>query len=482
MSKPLRSLPLALAACLLAAAPAHGAARLTIRGAGFGHGVGMSQYGALGYAEHGGTYDAILAHYYTGTALGTTDPARTVRVLLQSATTVRFSGATQAGGRSLSPAKTYLARSRGGTQVDLLNAGRKKVATFTAPLEVSADGGAVTLGGRAGNGHSNGAYRGVLQLRPGVLGGLDVINAVDLEDYVRGVVAWESPSSWPIEALKAQAVAARTYAITTSRSGTFDQYPDTRSQMYGGVAAETPSTDAAVAATRGQVVTYDGQPVVTYFFSTSGGKTENVENTALGRTPEPWLKSVVDPYDSVSPRHTWKPVTMSLTAARARLGGLVKGSFRGISVVRRGRSPRIVSADVVGTRGRTRVTGATLRARLGLFDTWAYFTTIGVHKAPPPGPPVTPPPAPNPLLPGGGTGGTGGATMARRRAVATLTGTVLPAHRGAGVQAQLRRDGHWVTVDSGTVGAGGHYRIPVTRRGTYRVLYWGDAGAPIRIR
>src|SRR3954462_7439655 len=110
MSKPLRILPPALIACLLAAAPAQGAARFTIRGAGFGHGVGMSQYGAMGYAEHGAPYDAILGHYYSGTALGTTDPNRPVRVLLQSTGTVRFSGATRAGTTVLSAGRSYRAR------------------------------------------------------------------------------------------------------------------------------------------------------------------------------------------------------------------------------------------------------------------------------------------------------------------------------------------------------------------------------------
>jgi stage II sporulation protein D len=480
MSKTLRCLPLVLSACLAASAPADAASRLTIRGAGFGHGVGMSQYGAYGFAQHGDSYDAILGHYYTGTALGATDPAHPVRVLLQSTSTARFSGASRAGTRQLSPAKTYGARARGG-QVELLSARGKRIAAFSAPLQVAAsDGGALLLGGRAGNGRTNGSYRGTLELRPGVLGGLDVINAVALEDYVRGVVAWESPASWPPEALKAQAVAARTYAITTKRSGVFDQYPDTRSQMYGGVAAETASTDAAVAATRGQVVTYDGTPVVTYFFSTSGGRTENVENTSLGTTPQPWLKSVDDPYDSVSPRHTWKPIKLTLPQARARLGGLVKGSFRGIKVVRRGKSPRIVAADVIGSRGRTRVNGATLRARLGLYDTWAYFTTIGVRTAPAPALPV--PIGPDPRSAGEGTGGTASAAMTRRRAVATLTGEVVPAHRGAEVQVQLRRGARWTTVGSATVGAGGRYRVAVTQQGTYRVLYWGDAGASIRVR
>ena len=465
-----RSLTLALAACLLAAAPAEGATRFTIRGAGFGHGVGMSQFGALGYAEHGAGYAEILGHYYSGTGLGTTDPNHPVRVLLQSTSTVRFSGATRAGATTLVASRSYQAKAAGG-RVVLSGVRGRKIATVTGPLVLTGADGALTLGGRAGNGRSNGRYRGILELRPGVLGGLDVVNQVDLEDYVRGVVAWESPSSWPSEALKAQAVAARTYAITTKRSGTFDQYPDTRSQMYGGVAAETAATDAAVAATTGQVVTYGGEPVVTYFFSTSGGRTENVENTSLGTSPRPWLKSVPDPYDSVSPRHVWKPVKLSMRTTQARLGGLVKGSFRGIKVVKRGRSPRIVAADVIGSRGRTRVTGATLRARLGLFDTWAYFTTIGVKRKPAP---------PDPVAPTGRS--TGGVQSARVRAVATLAGTVVPAHSGAEIQVQLRRAGRWSTVASGNVGTGGRYRVPVTQRGTYRVVYWGDAGAPITVR
>ncbi len=123
-----------------------------------------------------------------------------------------------------------------------------------------------------------------------------------LEDYLRGVVPAESPAVWPAAALQAQAIAARTYAITTNVGGNgFTQYPDTRSQMYRGVIAEKPTSDDAVKATRGQIVTYAGKPVVTYFFSTSGGQTENVENAFRGAKPQPWLKSVDDPFDDVSP-------------------------------------------------------------------------------------------------------------------------------------------------------------------------------------
>src|SRR3954465_3598885 len=249
----LATLILALAAAAPAAAKPK--ATFTIRGAGFGHGVGMSQYGAMGLAEHGDNAAAILAHYYTGTALGTTDPGQRVRVLLASGSRARIAGARQAGTRKLDPAVTYTVRRHGVSQLDLYN-GARRVATFTAPLQVAGAGGMTTLAG-------HGTYRGVLELTPGVFSGLTVINSVGLDDYVQGVVPAESPASWPLEALKAQAVAARTYAITTSRGADFDAYADTRSQVYAGVGVETPASNAAVVATRGQVVTYDGSPVVT---------------------------------------------------------------------------------------------------------------------------------------------------------------------------------------------------------------------------
>jgi stage II sporulation protein D len=459
MTRTARITCLAAAACLLAAAPAAGKARFTIRGAGFGHGVGMSQYGAYGFAQQGATYDEILRHYYTDTELGTTDPSQAVRVLLLSSRgTASFSGASQAGTRGLNPGRTYLVRRRGAAQVDLLSSRGRRMATFSAPLEVS--GSVLRLGG-------SGSYRGSLEFRPGAFGGVNAINAVPLDQYVAGVISRESPASWPLEALKAQAVAARTYAIASTKGGDgFDHYQDTRSQVYGGVAAETASTDQAVAETSGQVVTYQGQPVVTYFFSTSGGRTEDVENTTLGTEPLPWLKSVEDPYDSVSPKHRWGPIRLTMAQAQARLGGLVKGRLKGVQVIERGTSPRIVAADVVGTRGRTRVDGATLRARFGLFDTWAYFTSIATRKAPPPG-----------EVPTGGA-----QPAAGPRPVATVTGAVLPARRGAEVQVQVRDGAGWRTVAFTNVRRGGRYRAAVARAGTYRAVFAGEAGPSVRIR
>jgi stage II sporulation protein D len=272
-----------LAVVLVGAATAR-ASVLVIRGAGWGHGVGMSQQGALGYAEHGYSYQAILAHYYTGTSLGTVPPGTRVRVL---------------------------------------------------------------LGGR--------------------------VHHVPLEDYVRGVVSAEMPASWPPAALEAQAVASRTYALTDHAGGSaFDVYSDTRSQVYRGAAAYTPQTDAAVAATAGQVVTYAGRAAITYFFASSGGRTENVQDAFAGSLPEPWLQSVRDPFDG-GPLHSWT-LSLGFSTAAARLGGLVRGRLRGIEVLRRGASPRILFAYVVGSGGRTLVSGAELAARLGLYDTWAYFS------------------------------------------------------------------------------------------------------------
>jgi stage II sporulation protein D len=267
----------------LCATPA-GASTLVITGAGNGHGVGMSQEGALGFALRGLAYPEILAHYYTGTVLG---------------------------------------QAPAGTQVRVL------------------------IGGK--------------------------VHRIALETYVRGVVSAEIPASWPVAALEAQAVASRTYALTAHAGGSrFDVYADTRSQVFRGAAAETPQTDAAVAATAGQVVTYEGHPAITYFFASSGGETEDVQNAWPGSPPQPWLRGTVDPYDQ-GPLHSWR-LTVSFASAAARLHGLVRGSFQGVEVLRRGFSPRIVSANVLGSAGPTVVSGPTLAARLGLYDSWAYFS------------------------------------------------------------------------------------------------------------
>jgi SpoIID/LytB domain protein len=221
-----------------------------------------------------------------------------------------------------------------------------------------------------------GTYRGSLEVR-GSSSGLDAINVIDIEDYVRGVVAKESPASWPIEALKAQAVAARSYALSSSGHGSFDVFDDTRSQAYGGVGAETAKTDQAVSATHLQVVLYKGKVAQTFFFSTSGGHTENNEFSSLGfgQPAIPYLRGVDDPYeaDAGSPYEQWKR-KYSVGRISGALHGIgLRGKLRNVVVTQRGASPRIVHANLIGSGGTTTVNGPQLASALGLPDTWAFF-------------------------------------------------------------------------------------------------------------
>jgi stage II sporulation protein D len=345
------------------------AKKWVVKGAGFGHGTGMSQYGAKGFAARGTPYSSILAHYYTRTTLGTA-PSQTVRVLLRPhLPSVRFRGAGSACGVGLKPGKTYVAK-RKGAGVVLRTKKGIRVAKCSALLS-AAGAPTVELIGK-------GAYRGALEIRPSsVPGKLNAINAVEIEDYLKGVVPKESPASWPIEALKAQAVAARSFAIATPVKGNgFDQYDDTRSQLYAGLSAETTRTNQAVDATRSQVVLYNGKVAQTFFFSTSGGHTENNEHSSLGfgGTPIPYLRGVPDPYEAEArpPYYRWKR-KFSLAKMNSLLGGLVRGKLKKVVVTQLGASPRIVRANLIGSRGTTSVTGPQLRDELGLPDTWATF-------------------------------------------------------------------------------------------------------------
>ncbi len=362
---------MSLALALAGVSSAGAATMLYIRGGGNGHGIGMSQYGAYGYALHGYDYRQILAHYYQGTSIGTADPQQTVRVLLATGS-ASFSGATTVAGAPrtrLDPSATYDVTALADGRLKLATTSGRDIGRFAAPLAVS---GPAPL-----SVPQLGTYRGSLQFSPDG-GGVDTVNVVGLDDYVQGVVAGEMPAGWPAAALEAQAVAARTYAITTTVGASgYDLYSDTRSQVYGGVGAETPATNAAVAATAGQIVTYDGAPAVTYFFASSGGWTESIQDAWPGATPEPWLRAVPDPYDGAGgdPYHRWLK-QLSLAAAASALTGLVQGQLIGIVAHHDGRSPRVVTADVVGTGGTTTVSGAQLQSLLGLLSTNASFTTV----------------------------------------------------------------------------------------------------------
>jgi stage II sporulation protein D len=288
------------------------------------------------------------------------------------------------------------------------------------------------------------------------------VNAISLDKYVQGVVPGEMPASWHPEALKAQAVAARSYALATDKGQPFfDHYPDTRSQVYRGVTGEVSSTNAAVRATAGEVVKYDGETAITYFFSTSGGETENVENVFFGGNPLPYLRGVEDPEDRISPKHRW---TLRYTQRRlqSRLRRYVRGKLKAVKVRKRGVSPRIVSADVVGSRGRVRVTGSNLRQALGANDNWMSFrriTTTATRKT-------------NPretglagMVFGGGRGVVGVASPGGKLVVKKRTSK-----------------GKWKRAARGETGNGGRYRIALRSRGTYRVVVRGVWGPTVRVR
>jgi stage II sporulation protein D len=245
----------------------------------------------------------------------------------------------------------------------------------------------------------------------------------------------------------------------------------------------------------------NGTPVTTYFFSTSGGYTEDIENSFVGSLPRAWLKGVADPYDSVSPRHSWGPYTYSMATVQAKLKGLVRGSFRGITVLERGVSPRIVRAEVDGTAGATQVTGPQLRQRFGLFDTWASFTYIsstskktssdedGASGGSTTAPASTT--APSTTAPSGGstsatadpTGGQAAMVSRLARPAQRLTGMIQPGRAGRAVTVQERVRGRWTAVTSTTLRSGGAYTATVPGPGTYRVaLGAGVTGPAVDIR
>jgi SpoIID/LytB domain protein len=341
---------------------AAGAATFVVTGHGWGHGVGMSQYGAYGYAQKGFGYAKIVLHYFPGTELGQA-PVSKVRVLMTSGVATLPIGS----------ASDFKVKDATGA-VHTVAAGKY---TLTPALKLKVDGAATARALPAPLLFQPGTaplqlkhlYRGSMQVDV-VSGKLRAINVVGLEQYLYGVVPSEMPFSWAPEALKAQAVVARSYALATRRTGAFDLYPDTRSQVYLGIEHEKPSTTAAVDATAGQVVLYQGEVAKTFFFSTSGGRTASAED--VWGEAVPYLVSVPDPYDSISPHHTWGPVayTGAALAKRLKMNGRVMDVQSELNS-----SGRVKTLTVIGSQGTLEIPGANLRQRLGVQSTWF---TVGV--------------------------------------------------------------------------------------------------------
>jgi stage II sporulation protein D len=354
------------------AAPAGSGPLLVFTGHGWGHGVGMSQYGAYGYAQHGWSAQQILSHYYPGTTVGK-PPVSRVRVLLaDKKKTLKLScdvpftvldglGKTH----TLAPGEVTL-----DANLTLAVDGQATPQPLTPPLTFRAGAGAsVTL---------KLPYRGQIQVDV-VDGKLRAINVVGLEQYLYGVVPSEMPSTWSSEALKAQAVAARSYAMATRQVGApYDVFNDTRSQVYLGLSHESPTTTAAVDATKGQVLFYGGKVATTFFSSTSGGMTESAANWMGSAVP--YLVSVPDPYDTISPYHDWGPVPVTGKTVVSALK--LPGPLTDIKTTR-SISGRVATVDLFAQTLALPFAATKLRGALGLRSTWF---DVGILSLTPPSP------------------------------------------------------------------------------------------------
>ncbi|MBA3844223.1 MAG: SpoIID/LytB domain-containing protein, partial [Actinobacteria bacterium] len=326
---------------------------LALSGHGWGHGLGLSQWGAYGYAQHGWRYDQILAHYYSGTTLGPANVS-TVRVLLRLSAKVTLSSVVGWTVRDATGASVALPAASMVLTPKLAVAQLKTLAppfTFTGRQPVVVNGQ---------------PYRGKIVVS--LVGKqLEIVDVVGLEAYLKGVVPSEMPSTWSPEALKAQSVAARSYALANlTKDRDFDLYGDTRSQVYGGLDAESTAASAAVDATKGEVVLYKGKVATTYFFSTSGGKTASASETTGVNVP--YLVSVADPYDTASPYHAWGPVLFDAATVAKQLK--IDAPISDLRV-ESGPSGRAKTVTVVSANDlQTTLTGSQLRAQLELRSTW----------------------------------------------------------------------------------------------------------------
>ena len=300
-------LPVALLAALAFAASASSATLFVVKGKGWGHGVGLSQWGAYGLArgyavDHPYTWREIIAHYFHNTKMGDRSGRVSVRLVASgNAVTIGPAFKVEAGSRSVQHASA--------STVTRTSTGRIKVSgikrTFASPATFSPNGSVLALGSRH--------YRGNLKVAA-VGGGVRVVNRLPVDSYVRGVVTNESPAGWgdvgAQAALEAQAVAARSYALWTvahggGKCGGF-LCPDTSDQVYNGYDSETANGKAAVTATAGKAVLSAGSVAETFFSSSSGGRTAASVDTWGGNLD--YLETTADPADlnPDNPNRAWR--------------------------------------------------------------------------------------------------------------------------------------------------------------------------------
>lgn len=370
-------------------------------GRGNGHGVGMSQWGARGRALAGQTSGQILSAYFQSSKVRATSPTLAVRVLVLSG----FSGVTTSplvirgrngpwtidGVSATFPANATLTSWRTVTTIS-------GVSRTTWNLKVTAaDGVTVLYSGRASGSSatvrpatpastlqldskpsSYDLYRGQLRLLF-FSRYVSVVNVVGLDDYLRGVVPMEMPASWPGEALKAQAIVARSWTVRHLHptTGTFDVYDDSRSQVYRGVRAENAVINNLIASQPGAVVLYGTAVINAFYSSAAGGWTEDNEDSfvpasgIISSTPLAYLRGRDDrapsgiAYDAAAPGFAWQTPVLThaqLNAILAADARTAVGTVLRLDLTHRGVSGRLYQVVIYGSTGTKTVSGDVFRA------------------------------------------------------------------------------------------------------------------------
>ena len=376
--------------------PASATRTITVEGRGFGHGRGMGQWGARGLAERGRDWRQILRHYYRGARL-TRDGGGSIRVMVRGSSTVIIwsagrSDALDHRGRRLASstdrAKVFRAR-RSGSRILLERARRvdgpfRRVAATTGAIRFRPARRSLWVEQADG---SLRAYDGIIQVRK-KRDRLAAINVLPLDGYIAAVVPREMPASWPMEALRAQAVAARTYAARVRRQArasgaVFDICASTACQVYLGKGwmrrpgarvrrTDHPRSTRAVRDTARTILRSGGQPILAQYSSSTGGYTD--EGSAS------YLRAVADPSDRISPHHSWSE-RVSVSHLEERWPEI--GRFHRLRVTARngkgtwgGRARRVL---IEGSRGRVGVSGDTFAAVIGLRSDWFRFAPSNVR-------------------------------------------------------------------------------------------------------
>ncbi|MGZ0148409.1 SpoIID/LytB domain-containing protein [Kribbella sp. WER1] len=355
-----------------------------ITGRGFGHGRGLSQYGAQGAALAGKSVNQILDFYYPRTTTGKATGSIRVRISADTTDGVRVSVVNGLAVRSLATGKVYPLpkastidqwsidpNGEHGTKLSSYDASTKKWTLYKTFTGMAQFEGAAVIGLILPSGAVR-RYRGALRAIDVSGAHLDTVNVLPLESYLRGVVPREAVTSWRPAALQAQAVAARTYSVyhrDRASGRAYDLCDTTSCQVYGGYDDEETSTNNAIAATAGQIRLYNGKPIIAEFSSSNGGA------TAAGDAAYQVTK--VDGWDAY-PRNGNPNVTWRVTRSAAEMQAVFNvGSIRFVRVLKRtGVGPgggRAVTVQAVGSRGSRVLTADQVRIRLHLRSAWISF-------------------------------------------------------------------------------------------------------------